>query len=55
MSHNYTGILNDLIVVDDNRLLTTMYMPLPDPIEGRSSMSIWQLVYTLFILLVKSK
>ena len=31
MDEKYNGILNDLIVVEDNRFLITKYLPYPDP------------------------
>ncbi|CAD8161971.1 unnamed protein product [Paramecium octaurelia] len=55
MEQQYNGILNDLIVIDKNRLLATMSMPLSDPIEGRSSMSFWNFAQTLFIFLAGLK
>lgn len=35
MDDKYIGILNDLIVIEDNRLLVTKWMPLTDPKNGR--------------------
>lgn len=34
MDPKYNGVLNDLIVVGDHRLIATKYIPYPDPIEG---------------------
>lgn len=49
MDEKYNGILNDLIVIEDNRYLITKYMPYADPKNGRSEMAFSNLIKTLFI------
>lgn len=34
VDQKYNGGLNDLIVVSENRFIATMFIPIPDPIEG---------------------
>lgn len=48
MNEKYTGILNDLIVIEDNRFLVTTYMPLPDPKYGRHTATAMHILKTLF-------
>ncbi|CAK85542.1 unnamed protein product (macronuclear) [Paramecium tetraurelia] len=55
MGEQYTGILNDLVVIDDNRFLITTYMPLPDPKQGRSAAGAMHILQTLFYQLTKQK
>ncbi|CAD8092875.1 unnamed protein product [Paramecium sonneborni] len=55
MDEQYTGILNDLVVIEDNRLLITTYMPLPDPKEGRHKANALHIIKTLFYQLTKQK
>ncbi|CAK69387.1 unnamed protein product (macronuclear) [Paramecium tetraurelia] len=49
MDENYNGVLNDLIVIEDNRFLITKYLPYADPKEGRSEMAPSHFIKTLFI------
>lgn len=53
MGSEFTGIENDLIVIEDDRFLVTTYMPLPDPIEGRHKASISHTAKTFFYWLTK--
>ncbi|CAD8184340.1 unnamed protein product [Paramecium pentaurelia] len=55
MDEQYTGILNDLIVIEDNRFLITTYMPLPDPKQGRHTADAMHILKTLFYQLTKQK
>ncbi|CAD8097748.1 unnamed protein product [Paramecium primaurelia] len=49
MDDKYNGILNDLIVIEDNRYLITKYLPYADPRQGRSEMAPSHFIKTLFI------
>ncbi|CAK75411.1 unnamed protein product (macronuclear) [Paramecium tetraurelia] len=49
MDDKYNGILNDLILIEDNRFLITKYMPYTDPKEGRHQITPLHLLKTVFL------
>ena len=55
MDDKYRGILNDLIVIEDDRFLITKEMPYADPIEGRQHVSAIELFKTLFFWITSQK
>jgi hypothetical protein len=44
MDDKYRGILNDLIVIENDRFLITKELPYPDPIEGRQHVPAIELI-----------
>ncbi|CAD8128824.1 unnamed protein product [Paramecium sonneborni] len=55
MDEKYNGILNDLIVIEDNRFFINKYMPYTDPIEGRHKITPFHLIKTIFVWISKQK